>query len=418
MQKAKTWLKNPYVVLYIIFVYLIVFSFIVNTPYQIFRGLIAIALSYDLLITDYVAVGGVGATLVNAAIVCLIFLTYMKSIQRKPGGALIMSFWLLSGFAFFGKNFVNVWPIIFGGYLYAKFRKESFDKYAVVTALSTALGPTVTQMAMLEHIPPVPRFILAVVFGVMIGFVMPPIAQNIMNLHQGFNLYNVGFAAGMLAILTRIFVIAIRGREINPVFIWSTEYKVTLTVFMIILFLFLLFVGWLCGENHKENLSALYKRTGQAPSDYYTDYGEVTYINMGILGLFCTALMLAIGSDINGPVMGSIFTVVGFGAFGKHIKNIWPVMLGCLLAGGFRYVYTGLNPSVSLAILLVTCLAPIAGRYGWKWGVAAGFIHLYIAINAAAFSGGFNLYNNGLAAGFVVLFLLPLIWALQERTAR
>ena len=415
MHTVKPWLKNPYIVLYIIFSYFIIFALIVDTPYEIFSGLIAIAVSYDLLITDYVAVGGVGATLVNAAIVNLIFLTYMTRKQRKPSGSLIMAFWLLAGFAFFGKNIINVWPIMIGGLLYAKFRKEPFERYAVVTALATALGPTVTQMAMLDHIPLVPRIILAGAFGVMIGFVMPPISQNIMNLHQGFNLYNVGFSAGMLAIMTRIFVIAIRGGEISPIFIWSTEYKISLTIFMVILFLFMIFVGWLCGEDHKENLFGLFSRTGQAASGYYADYGEVTYINMGLLGMFCLILMFAIGSDINGPVMGSIFTVVGFGAFGKHLKNVWPVMLGCMLAGGFMYVFSGENPSVSLAILLVTCLAPIAGRYGWKWGVAAGFIHLYIAMNAAAFSGGFNLYNNGLAAGFVVVFLLPIIRVIHDR---
>jgi len=415
MQRLKLWLRDPYIVLYVIFIYFIIFALIVNTPYEIFRGLIVISTAYDILITDYIAIGGVGATLVNAAIVNLIFLTYMSRIQRKPSGSLIMAFWLLAGFAFFGKNLINVWPILFGGYLYAKFRKEPFDRYAVVTVLGTALGPTVTQMAMLDHIPVIPRFIFAGAFGVMIGFVIPPISQNIMNVHQGFNLYNIGFTAGILAILTRILVMTIGGGEVLPVFIWSTEYKLTLSIFMVILFTFMVAVGVLCGENHKENLMGLFKRTGQAASDYYADYGEVAYINMGILGFFSLALMLIIGSDINGPVMGSIFTVIGFGSFGKHIRNCWPVMLGCLLAGGFIHINSGSNPSSSIAVLLVTCLAPIAGRYGWKWGIFAGILHLHIAMNVVNFSGGFNLYNNGLAAGFVVMLLLPVIRVLHDR---
>jgi len=270
---------------------------------------------------------------------------------------------------------------------------------------------------MLDHIPPVPRIILAGAFGVLVGFVMPPISQNIMNVHQGFNLYNVGFTAGLLAVLARVFVIAIGGGYVHPVFIWSTEYKLTLSIFMIILFAFMIFVGWFCGEDRKENLLGMFKRTGQAPSDYYADYGEVAYINMGLLGLFCLAVMLAINSDINGAIMGSIFTVVGFGAFGKHMKNVWPVILGCLITGGFFHVFNGTNPSSSIAILLVTCLAPVAGRYGWKWGVLAGILHLHIAMNVVNFTGGFNLYNNGMAAGFVILFLLPLIRALHERKA-
>ena len=415
MQKLKLWLKDPYVVLYIVFLYCIAFAFVVDTPYEIFRGLIVIATAYDILITDYVAIGGVGATLVNAAIVNLVFLTYMIRIQRRASGSLIMAFWLLAGFAFFGKNIVNVWPILIGGYLYAKFRREPFERYAVVSVLATALGPTVTQMAMLEHIPLIPRLAIAGGFGIMIGFVMPPISQNIMNVHQGFNLYNVGFTAGILAILTRIFVIVIGGGAIEPIFIWSTEYWLSLSIFMAILFSFMIAVGVICGENHKETLLGLFKRTGQAASDYYADYGEITYINMGLLGLSMTAVMLLIGADINGPVMGSIFTVVGFGAFGKHMKNVWPLMVGCLLAGGFMHIWTGSNPSSAIAVLLVTCLAPIAGRYGWKWGVAAGVIHLYIAMHVVEFSGAMNLYNNGLAAGFVVMFLLPLIRVFHDR---
>jgi hypothetical protein len=135
---------------------------------------------------------------------------------------------------------------------------------------------------------------------------------------------------------------------------------------------------------------------------------------MGLLGLSTTAVMLAIGSDINGAVMGSIFTVVAFGSIGKHMTNVWPVMIGCLLAGGFVQISTGETPSASIAVLLVTCLAPIAGKYGWKWGIVAGFVHLNIAAHVVTFSGGFNLYNNGLAGGFVAMFLLPLIKMLHE----
>ena len=415
MQMLKLRLRNPYIVLYVIFTYFLVFAFIVDTPSAIFRGLIDIVLAYDILITDYVAVGGVGATLVNAAIVNLITLTYVMYKQPKATGPIIMSFVLFAGFAFFGKNIVNVWPIFLGGYIYAKFRKEPVEKYFVVTILATALGPSVTQLAMLDYIHIVPRFILAGGFGVMIGFVMPAISQNIMNVHHGYNLYNVGFTAGILAILTRIFIVTIGGGETMPVFIWSTEYWLELTIFMAILFAFMLAVGIICGEDNKRKFKTLLKCPGQAPCDYYTDYGETTYINMGLLGLSTLALMLVLRSDINGAIMGSIFTVVAFGAIGKHMRNVWPVMIGCLLAGGFMHIWSGSHPSSAIAVLLVTCLAPIAGKYGWKWGIVAGIIHLHIAMHVVTFSGGFNLYNNGLAGGFVVMFLVPLIRSIRER---
>jgi hypothetical protein len=414
MQNLKEWFLKPYFVLYIVFAYFIVFSFIVDSPYDIFRGLIAISVAYDILITDYVYVGGVGATLVNGAIVNLILLVIFTVRKYKPSGPVIMSFWLLAGFTFFGKNIVNVWPIIFGGFLYAKFRGESFEKFAVVTMLATAMGPAVTQIAMLEHMDFFPRMLLSGAFGVFIGFTMPSISSNIFNVHHGFNLYNVGFTAGILAILTRIFIVVIGGPEIMPVFLWSTEYWLVLSIFMGILFAFMVVIGIVFSENWWGKFKDLLKCPGQAPCDYYEDFGEVTYLNMGLLGLSTTAVMLLIGSDINGAVMGSIFTVVAFGSIGKHMRNIWPVMIGCLMAGGFVQIWTGTSPSASIAVLLVTCLAPIAGKYGWKWGIVAGFVHLNIAAHVVTFSGGFNLYNNGLAGGFVAMFLLPIIRMLYE----
>ncbi|MCL1997822.1 MAG: DUF1576 domain-containing protein [Turicibacter sp.] len=415
MQRLRTYFYNPYNVLFVIFTYFIVFAFIVDTPQNILEGLIIIVVSPDLLITDYIYIGGIGATLVNAAIINLLFLYYMVRIHEKPSGALIMAFWLFAGFAFFGKNIVNVWPIILGGWLYAKFKGEHFDKYAVVTMLGTALAPTVTQIALIEQLPIQLGIVLALIYGTFLGFVLPPIAQNMMSIHQGFNLYNVGFATGILSILSRIFIyVTIAEDNIYPVSYWSSDEWLATTIFMAIIFMFLIFVGILCGENHKENFIELNKRSGQAPSDFFADYGSIIYINMGLLGLFCIVLIFLINGDINGPVAGCILTVVGFGAYGKHLRNCWSLMLGCLIAGGFIQIFYGTIPSASLAVLLVTSLAPIPGYYGWKWGIIAGALHLHIAANVVAFSGGLNLYNNGLAAGFVAMFLLPIIKSLKE----
>jgi len=410
MQKLRSWLSNPYTVLYITFFYFIVFAFIVDTPYDIYRGLIEIVKSPDILITDYIAVGGVGATLVNAAAVNLVILTYLVVVRKTPPtGRLMMAFILFAGFAFFGKNIVNVWPIFIGGYLFAMFKKEAPEKYVVDTVLCTALAPAVTQIVMLEHIPVVPRVALAIAFGIMLGFIMPAVSANIFRVHHGFNLYNIGFTAGILAILTRIFIAAIGGGNTYPVFYWSYGYWVSLVVFMAILFSFYVVVGLFCSIDIRKKISALLNCPGQAPVDFYLDFGNVTWLNMGLLGLSTTAVMLAIRSDINGAVMGCIFTVVAFGSIGKHMKNIWPVMIGCLISGGFLFVWNGTHPSAALAVLLVTCLAPIAGKYGWFWGVLAGIIHLHIAMHVVVFSGGFNLYNNGLAGGFVVMLLYPVI---------
>ena len=57
--------------------------------------------------------------------------------------------------------------------------------------------------------------------------------------------------------------------------------------------------------------------------------------------------------------------------------------------------------------------APIAGRFGWHWGVLAGFVHASVAQTVGQVHGGLVLYNNGFAAGLVAAVLVPVILSLQ-----
>ena len=74
------------------------------------------------------------------------------------------------------------------------------------------------------------------------------------------------------------------------------------------------------------------------------------------------------------------------------------------------------DPSIQLAALFGTTLAPIAGRFGWHWGIVAGFIHSSAAQSVGVLHAGLNLYNNGFAAGIVAAVLVPVILAIQSRT--
>ena len=74
------------------------------------------------------------------------------------------------------------------------------------------------------------------------------------------------------------------------------------------------------------------------------------------------------------------------------------------------------DPSIQLAALFGTTLAPIAGRFGWHWGLVAGFIHSSAALTTGSMHAGLNLYNNGLAAGIVASVLVPVIIAIRAVT--
>jgi hypothetical protein len=135
-------------------------------------------------------------------------------------------------------------------------------------------------------------------------------------------------------------------------------------------------------------------------------------LNMGLTGTIATAYVLAVGGDLNGPTLGAIFTIVGFSAFGKHPKNIVPIMLGVFIASMLKD-WSANAPSAVLAALFGTTLAPIAGRFGWGWGIVAGFLHSSVAQTVGAAHAGLVLYNNGFAAGLVAAVLVCVIIALQ-----
>ena len=129
---------------------------------------------------------------------------------------------------------------------------------------------------------------------------------------------------------------------------------------------------------------------------------------MGVIGLFSTFYLVLIGGDINGPTIGGLFTIIGFGCFGKHLLNIIPVMLGATIGAAIS-VFNITDEGILLAILFSTCLAPIAGKFGWKIGIITGMLHVALVSNVGYLHGGLNLYNNGLAGGFVAMIILPII---------
>ena len=70
-------------------------------------------------------------------------------------------------------------------------------------------------------------------------------------------------------------------------------------------------------------------------------------------------------------------------------------------------------PGVLLATMLCTGLSPIAGQFGWYWGVAAGFLRMAIVQHTSFLHGGMNLYNNGFAAGLTCVLMIPIIEAVR-----
>jgi hypothetical protein len=131
------------------------------------------------------------------------------------------------------------------------------------------------------------------------------------------------------------------------------------------------------------------------------------------MGLLTCAVMLAIGASWNGPMLGGLFTIVGFSAFGKHPRNTLPPMLGVItMAMLSRY---GLDtPGSQLAVLFSSTLAPVSGEYGPVAGFIVGMLHLVLVQVVGGLHGGLNLYNNGFAGGLAAGLFLPVLEWLRE----
>jgi len=156
------------------------------------------------------------------------------------------------------------------------------------------------------------------------------------------------------------------------------------------------------------------KYSGKLLTDFVLLENEaVTLMNVGILGLCGTIYVLAVGSKLNGPTIGGIMTLAGFGALGKHPKNVLPVAVGVII-GALTNSQPFNSPAMVLAVLFGTTLAPIAGEFGFLWGVVAGYLHSALVINVGSLHFGMNLYNNGFSGGFVAMFLLPIIEAFRN----
>ena len=324
-----------------------------------------------------------------------------------------MSLWLITGFSFFGKNIFNIWPIIFGVYLYSIYDKKSFLNYTLTALLSTTLAPTVTVFnANNKFNNPLIGLFIGSLVGIVIGFIMPSISSYALRIHRGYNLYNVGFAGGIVAtILMSIF--RLFGGNIESVLIWNSDYNSFFALLLYSLSIYLIIIGYYYNNSPKDKLKKIMNEPGRLLSDFYLLFGESCYINMGILGIISTSIVLLLNGSLNGATISGIFTIIGFGALGKTPKNVFPIFIGTIL-GGLLSTDPVNSPSILLGILFGTALAPIAGSFGILSGIVAGFLHICTVTNVGYLHGGMNLYNNGLAAGFVTLILIPILSTFKE----
>lgn len=406
MKKGIRYLHNDFY-LELFCLALFILSFCFEPVKEVFNGYGRILSSPSILLTDYVYVGGLGATMLNVATVLLFNLVMLKLLRVRFSGPIFCGIVMIAGFSFFGKNLINTLPIYFGIWLYSRMKRIPYKSLIIVILFSTGISPLVSYAVFgfgLEYYYSVP---LGLSCGIIVGFLLPAYASHTMVFHEGYNLYNIGFALGILsAFFYALFRLC--GLEVATASLYDDTNSM---VFYILLgsisALFILLA--LCGNIGVFKIyPRLLKTSGRLISDYTKEFGvETVMLNFGIIGLLMLALFASLRIPLNGILFGSILSILGWCAFGLHLRNVLPIWIGSAIAivimmavrNNFTIqVREDLN--VLVAFIFACGLAPISGKYGIIYGLVGGFMHITLTPLMISLQGGFDLYNNGLSAGF------------------
>lgn len=399
--------------LYIMSLSLLLMSFLFGNINDIFNGFIEILASPSNLLTDYMKVGGVSAAFFNAFTIMMFSIFTSKYVKKELYGAEVAAIILVTGFSFFGKNIFNSFPLSIGVFIYAKLKNKNLGDYILQSLYVTALAPIVSIITFNLNLPILIDIILAYTVGIIIGLIITPLSISFLKFHKGYNLYNIGFTGGVIAMLT-VGIMRMFNIKVDSVSILYKGSDLSIKIYIFSLFIFMIIYSFLRDKYIISKYKLLLNNVGKLPSDYINLHGfYTTLLNMGLMGIIASLFVIIVGGIFNGPVVGGILSVSAFSAYGKHPKNSIPIFIGVLIAGTLNIHEPSSTASI-LAGLFGTTLSPITGEYGIIGGIFAGFSHMAVVFNVGYLYGGANLYNNGFSGGFVAAILVPIYDEIRE----
>lgn len=405
---------GSYTHLAVFFSFLMLASFAFDTPADIATGIRMIWFSPSNLLTDYMRIAGVGAALFNSGFLGMLSLLLLKSSDVPLDGTAFAGLITMSGFALFGKNLFNSIPITLGVLLYARVQMIPFQDVVTTSLFATSLGPLVSSLGFGLGLPWYVGIPIGYVTGLLAGFVVVPLSKASVSFHRGYNLYNTGFTAGFIAMFAAG-VLRMFGLRVETVSLLSGGNDFGLSVLLLVIFAALFLLGLQLNNWTLLGYRNFNTQSGRLKSDFIRKNGYgLTLINVAIMGFIAWAFVVALGCALNGPTVGAILTVMGFGAFGCHPRNTLPIILGSMLACVMN-IHEPYGTVSLLSILFSTTLAPIAGHFGTLPGFFAGFAHVAMSLNISYLHGGMNLYNNGFSGGFIAAMFVPLLLAFDVR---
>ncbi len=381
---------------------------------------------YFIINKDYFQIVDVGSTFFKSGILIIFVLISYYISKVKINGSHIASVMMVLGFSFFGKNIYNVWPLFFGVVLFAKLKKRKISDVINLAWFSTALSPIVSSLAFDTPVLKPGSFIaiiVAILFGVISGYLVAIFAEHGHKLHQNLTLYNAGFVGGLVALTINSFLKAIglsKNNYTQGEYLVNENFKLAIVLFSIFLILFV--SGFILNRGLKGYKALLNKRCKSL--DFVDNYGiGLTFINMAVLGTITSCYVLIVGGHLNGVIYAAIFTVTGFAAFGMTFIGIIPIIFGTFamsfITGGISSIFlpSGIIASAlknvssnnMLTAAIFGCgLSPFVAHFGIAAGIISGAFNSILLPNVSILYGFMSLYNNGFSTGLTSIILLPL----------
>ena len=164
-------------------------------------------------------------------------------------------------------------------------------------------------------------------------------------------------------------------------------------------------------------LKIIFTNSGILITDYMVIGGVgPALVNAGLVGLIGYIIIRLNRVPMVGASIAAIFTMIGFGLFGKTVWSIFPMILGVYLYSR----YTGKEFRVYIyPASYGTALAPLVSELAFNSsfgliggvlvGIVAGLILPPLATHLLTGHQGHNLYNVGFTAGFVGLLLTNIL---------
>ena len=389
-----------------------------------FSGFITILTSPCKVTTNYFSIGGYAGTFLNMGLVALAITLLYTLTKATVNNVATMAFLLTVGFCSWGINLLNMWFPILGVVVANLLKKDKPLANINAMLFSTGLTPLLSDL--LFRYPNaetigfnVLGFVLAVVVGIIAGMAISSGLGHSPAVHKGFNIYSAALPVGITTFFLNGMLYKVLGIDLpgtsGDMAVASWAYT---NIFYIVLFGLFVVFALVLGCSPKDYWNLL-KNRGQVNNVSGT-LGNATFLmNAGVFGLFILAYYNLIGASFNGVTFGLVFCMLCTCNSGSRPNNVWPIMLGYVVAStvtGFLSGLLGGNFALAVnaqAIVIGLCyangLSPICDKYGWQYGFLASMIHYTMVTLVPNIHGGFCLYNGGFTGIFVCILLIPVL---------